>query len=70
MKEKTIEHRGYEATQASNGHVMVFQDGAACMHVSFTEEITEEELREVVDDCISVVENKDFMPLRKEQINE
>lgn len=65
MKEKTINYRGYEVTQASNGHVCISQDGIGRMHVPYKEEKSVEELQSEVDDYIEFLENNDFTSLGK-----
>lgn len=56
---KKLEHRGYVIVQSPrNHHVMIGKDGRTVYHASYTKQLTEEELRQAVDEYITVSEAK------------
>ena len=51
---KKLEHRGYVIVQSPrNHHVMIGKDGRTVYHASYTRQLTEEELRQTVDEYIT-----------------
>ena len=56
---KKLEHRGYVIVQSPrNHHVMIGKEGRTVYHASYTTQLTEEELRQAVDEYITVSEAK------------
>ena len=52
---KKLEHRGYTIVQSPrNHHVMIGKDGHSVYHAQVDHPLTDEELRRVVDDYISL----------------
>lgn len=52
---KKLEHRGYVIVQSPrNHHVMIGKDGHSVYHAQVDHPLTDEELRRVVDDYISL----------------
>lgn len=51
---KKLEHRGYVIVQSPrNHHVMIGKEGRSVYHASYTRQLTEEELRQAVDEYIT-----------------
>ena len=51
---KKLEHRGYTIVQSPrNHHVMIGKEGRSVYHASYTRQLTEEELRQAVDEYIT-----------------
>lgn len=62
----TIKYKGYEVTQVEyNNHIWVKKDGETAMHISCDCRKTENELREVADECFEIMKLVDH--LRKQQ---
>lgn len=52
---KKLEHRGYTIVQSSrNHHVMIGKDGHMVYHAHYDHPLTDEELRQRVDDYITL----------------
>lgn len=62
MKKRRIQHKGYEVTQASNNHLWITKDGKTVMHSQCNKPLSEDGLKEAVDDYI------EFMELMKEGV--
>ena len=51
---KKLEHRGHVIVQSPrNHHVMIGKEGHSVYHASYTRQLTEEELRQAVDEYIT-----------------
>ena len=43
---KVIKYKGYTVSQANNNHIMICKDDKMLMHISCSNELTENELKE------------------------
>lgn len=54
---KKVAHRGYTAVQSPrNHHVMIGKDGKMVYHAHYDKPLTEEELKERIDDYLELAE--------------
>ena len=57
---KKLEHRGYTIVQSPrNHHIMIGKDGRMVYHAHYDHPLTDEELRERVDDYITIADIAD-----------
>lgn len=51
-----ISYKGYEVGQASNHHIWISKDDRAVMHAQCDKKLTDDELKEMVDNYIELKE--------------
>lgn len=51
-----MQYRGYDVTQASNGHITLRKDGQVVTHINYTGSSSEEEVKQAVDLVLEIRE--------------
>lgn len=54
-----VNYKGYTISQASNNHIMITKDNKMVFHANATKKLTEDELKEQIDNFIKLLEMLD-----------
>lgn len=53
---KRVNYKGYKISQASNNHIMILKGNEMVFHVNAIKKLTEEELKEQIDNFLNLLE--------------
>lgn len=54
--EVKLNYKGYTISQASNNHIMITKDDDMVFHANATKKLTEDELKEKIDNFLKLLE--------------